>query len=150
MIRQHSPFVELIKLQEDLSRLVCDLSSQISGPSLQGAGNWIPNVDLGEDTERIIIQVEVPGIHTTNLRVVFQSGCVQISGERRPPVPKGGAHFLCLERSYGGFSRTIFLNTSVDLDGASAKLQNGILVISLPKIVDRRKLERMIPIEKVE
>ena len=150
MIKHHSPFLELMRLQEDLNRLVCDLSSHMSGASLHGAGSWIPNLDLGEDAEKIIIQVEVPGIHASNLRAVFQSGCVQISGERRPPIPKGEAHFLCLERNYGRFSRTIFLNAAVDLDGASAQLQNGILRILLPKIVDRRKLERVIPIEKVD
>jgi HSP20 family protein len=148
MIKHHSPFLELMKLQDDLNRMVCDLSSQWSGESF--AGGWIPNADLGEDAEKITIQVEVPGLQTGHLRAVFHGGCVQISGEKRPPVPKGEAHFLCLERSYGRFSRTIFLNASVDVDGASARLQNGVLTIVLPKIVDRRRLERVIPIDKEE
>jgi HSP20 family protein len=146
MIKRHSPFLELMKLQEDLNRMVCDLSSQWSGESL--VGGWVPNADLGEDAEKITIQVEVPGLQAGHLRAVFHGGCVQISGEKRPPVPKGEAHFLCLERSYGRFSRTIFLNASVDVDGASAHMQNGVLTIVLPKIVDRRRLERVIPIEK--
>ena len=130
--------------------MVCDLPGQFSGESLHGAGNWIPNVDLGEDTESIMIQVEVPGIPISHLRVAFHCGFVQISGEKKHPVPKGEAHFLCLERSYGKFSRTIHLNTAVDLDGAKAHLQNGILRIVVPKIVDRRKLERVIPVEKID
>ena len=148
MIKRHSPFLELMKLQEDLNRMVCDLSGQLSGESL--TGGWIPNSDLGEDPEKITIQAEVPGLQASHLRVVFHGGCVQISGEKKPPVTKGEAHFLCLERSYGRFSRTIFLNASVDVDGARAHLQNGVLTVVLPKIVDRRRLERVIPIEKEE
>ena len=148
MIKRHSPFLELMKLQEDLNRMVCDLSGQLSGETL--AGSWIPNSDLGEDAEKITIQVEVPGLQAANLRAVFHGGCVQISGEKKPPVPQGEAHFLCLERSYGKFSRTIFLNASVDVDGARAHLQHGVLTIVLPKIVDRRRVEKVIPIEKEE
>jgi HSP20 family protein len=150
MIKRLSPFLELMKLQEDLNHLVCDLPSHLSGESLHGVGNWIPNVDLGEDAERIIIQVEVPGIHISQLRVTCHGGFVQISGDKKHPVPKGEAHFLCLERSYGKFSRTIHLNAPVDLDGAKAHLQNGILKIVVPKIIDRRKLERVIPVEKID
>ena len=148
MIKRHSPFLELMKLQEDLNHMVCDLSSQWSGESL--AGGWVPNADLGEDAEKITIQVEVPGLQASQLNAVFHGGCVQISGEKRPPVPKGEAHFLCLERSYGRFSRTIFLNASVDMDGARARLRNGVLTIVLPKIVDRRRIERVIPIDSKE
>jgi len=150
MTKPPSPYLELVKLQEDLNRLVGDLSSQLTGDCLHGAGHWVPNVDLEEDADAVIVQVEVPGIPPNHLRVVCHGGSLQISGEKKPPLPRGEAHFLCLERSYGKFSRVIYLNTAVDVEGAGASLQNGILRIILPKIVDRRKLERLISIEKLD
>ena len=136
-----------MKLQEDINRLMCDLSSQISGESYQDGGSWIPSVDLGEDTEQVVVQVELPGVMPEYVRVSFQNGYLQVSGEKRPPLPAREAHYLCLERSYGKFCRVIYLNVAVDLEAAKARLRNGILTIVIPKLNDRRKLEKIIPVE---
>ncbi len=147
MRKHQSPLVELMKLQEEISRLMCDLSSQISGESYQEGGGWIPSVDLGEDSDKLVVQVEVPGITLENVQVSFQNGYLQIIGDKKPPLPIREAHYLCLERSYGRFCRVIYLNVAVDLEAAKARLKNGILTIVIPKLKDRRKLEKTIPIE---
>jgi HSP20 family protein len=148
MRKHHSPLVELMKLQDDINRLMCDLSSQISGESYQDGGSWIPSVDLGEDTEQMVVQVEMPGVTLEHVQISFQNGYLQIRGEKKPPLPSQETHYLCLERSYGRFCRVIYLNVAVDLDNARARLNNGILTIVIPKLKDRRKLEKIIPVEQ--
>jgi HSP20 family molecular chaperone IbpA len=48
---------------------------------------------------------------------------------------------LCSERSYGRFSRIVPLRWTVSVREATAQLANGILLIRLPKIEDRRGTE---------
>jgi HSP20 family molecular chaperone IbpA len=52
-----------------------------------------------------------------------------------------------MERNYGKFSRSIQLNMVLDIDAASARLHNGVLTIVLPKRVNRRRFEKIIPVE---
>jgi HSP20 family protein len=145
MTKHSSPLSELLKLQEDISSLIRDLSEQISGS--QSTSNWIPNVDLSEDAKEFIVKVEVPGVSADHLEVVFQEGYLHLKGEKRPLAQDAQVRYLCLERTYGKFSRTIYLNFVVDINTSHARLQNGILTIVLPKLANRRKFERVIPVE---
>jgi HSP20 family protein len=146
---QDSPIVELMKLQEDITQLICGLSSKFSGGLMHSGQLWSPNTDLSEDSKEIVVRAEVPGIGVSDLEVVFQEGYLQISGEKKQPNHKDKdiVRYLCLERSYGKFSRIIYLNVAVDINTASAKLHNGVLTIALPKLSNRRKQEKIIPIE---
>jgi HSP20 family protein len=147
MLKTFSPLMELTKLQEDINRLLGELSNHLSGGSLHDSSKWVPNVDLSEDTRQVVIKVEIPGISKDQVQVVYQDGFVRISGEKRPAVHNIKAHYLCLERSYGKFSRIIHLNNVVDIDAVTAKLHNGILTILLPKLSNRRRAEKIIAIE---
>ena len=78
-----------------------------------------------------------------------RSGCrMKIERERfRGPMgPEKETSFLCLERIFGKFQRAFEVRGSVNLGEVSARMANGILVITIPKIADRRGRERRIPV----
>lgn len=147
MIKKYSPILELNKLQEDISHLLSELSNHLSGGGIHDSGLWIPNVDLSDDHRQVQIKVELPGVTKEHIQVLLQDGYLRIVGEKKPPVHNTRAHYLCLERSYGRFSRIIHLNSVVDIDAASARMYNGVLTIILPKLSNRRRTEKLIPIE---
>jgi len=147
MINPYSPVNELIRLQEDINRLFAELSGHISGGALQGTASWVPNVDLSEDSKEFIVRAEVPGSGSDDLQVLFQEGHLLIRGEKKRLPHPAKIRYLCLERNYGKFNRTIELNAVVDIDAALARLHNGILTIVLPKLANRRRSEKIIPIE---
>src|SRR5439155_7245524 len=118
MIRHYTPIIELLKLQQDINRLLGELSGEISGSALQTTANWIPNVDLSENSKEFIVKVEVPGITADYLQIVLQEGYLHISGEKKPAAHSTKVRYLCLERSYGKFDRTIYLNAAVDVNAA--------------------------------
>jgi HSP20 family protein len=147
MIRHYSPIVELLKLKQDINRLLSELSGEISGSTLQPTASWIPNVDLSENSKEFIVKVEVPGTNSDHLQIVLQEGYLHISGEKKQDVHNTKVRYLCLERSYGKFDRIIYLNAVADVNSACARLQNGILTIILPKLSNRRRPKKVIPIE---
>jgi HSP20 family protein len=146
-IKTLSPILELNKLQEDINHLLGELSNHFSGGGIHDSSAWIPNVDLSEDHRQVQVKIEVPGVTREHLQVLVQDSYLRVQGEKKPPVHNTRAHYLCLERSYGRFSRIIHLNSVVDIDAASARLHNGILTIILPKLSNRRCTEKSIPIE---
>lgn len=147
MIKTFSPIMELTKLQEEVNRLLCELSNHLSCGSLHESGRWLPNVDLCEDSKQVVIKAELPGLSREQVQLVMHENYLRISGEKHPPVHHTKAHYHCLERSYGKFSRIIHLNSVVGTDGATARLQNGVLTIMLPKLSNRRRAEKPIPVE---
>jgi HSP20 family molecular chaperone IbpA len=54
---------------------------------------------------------------------------------------------LCSERSYGKFSRIVPLRWTVSIQDAKASVDNGMLMVRLPKIEDRRGVEFKIPVK---
>jgi HSP20 family protein len=147
MVKQNPAIAELLKLQEDLNHLLCDLTAQVSGEFLGPANHWVPNIDLSEDAHEIVVKAEVPGVAQSDLEIVFQEGYLQIRGDKRQPSHGDKVRYLCLERGYGKFYRTVCLTIAVDITAAKAKLAAGVLTITLPKLSNRRKQEKIIPIE---
>jgi HSP20 family protein len=147
MLRRYSPASELVKLQEDVNRLFAELSGHLSGATLQTTAGWVPNVDLSEDGRECIIRAELPGIAADDLQIIFREGQLHIRGEKKRLRHETQVRYLCMERNYGKFSRSIQLNMVLDIDAASARLHNGVLTIVLPKRVNRRRFEKIIPVE---
>ena len=147
MVKRNPAITEVLRLQEDLNHLLYDLTVRVSGEFMGSANHWMPNIDLSEDSAQIIVKAEVPGVSQADLEIVFEEGYLQICGEKRQPSHPDKVSYLCLERGYGRFYRTIYLTIAVDISSARARLASGVLTITLPKLSNRRKQEKIIPIE---
>jgi HSP20 family molecular chaperone IbpA len=55
---------------------------------------------------------------------------------------------MCSERSYGKFNRVVPLRWTINVRAAEATLENGILLIKLPKLDDRRGGEFMVRVNE--
>jgi HSP20 family protein len=112
-------------------------------------GSWIPNVDLCESGDAVVVRVELPGVNHTDVSIMIRDGAIRVQGIKSEP---GESHqllcYFCLERRYGKFDRTIPIAWAVDTRRVQAILEKGILTIVLPKVQDRRGLPVEIPIIK--
>jgi HSP20 family protein len=73
---------------------------------------------------------------------------LRVAGKKKRRAPRGAISHLCSERGFGAFARTVPLRWSVKTRGATAKLENGLLTVRLPKLADRRGAEFRIPIKE--
>jgi len=96
------------------------------------ASAWNPPVDVLEETDKVLVKVEVPGIDEKDLRVTFEDGLLSVSGERQFER-KDDRNYHRIERAYGSFTRTFTLPRSVDAAKIVANYRNGILEIEIPK-----------------
>jgi HSP20 family protein len=137
---------ELALLQRELSELVGRLSDADT-PARARVGEWLPAVDVFDCRGKLNVVVEVPGLAPESLRVASRNGKLVITGERREVRPPAPAGFLCMERPQGRFTRVIDLDLALDLSGAEARLRDGLLSITIPRLKDRRGRETVIPVE---
>jgi HSP20 family protein len=104
-------------------------------------GALLPPVDLCESEEAVTVQVELPGVTAEFLEVSLTSTHLRIAGKKKKGALRGRIAHLCSERSYGNFSRIIALRWPVRISHATAHLRQGVLIVRLPKLKDRRGAE---------
>ncbi|MEP7271744.1 MAG: Hsp20/alpha crystallin family protein [Acidobacteriota bacterium] len=101
-------------------------------------GAWLPSIDLCEMTDSIVIRVELPGVAQGDLRLTILDNIIKIEGRKKrrsrdtSDVEKP-LRYVCLERAYGRFERTILLQWPVEVERVSARLIDGVLEVRLPK-----------------
>jgi HSP20 family protein len=143
-----TPLFELAMLQREVNQLFERLA-EVDRSAAPAAGEWCPSVDVYECRGALTVVTEVPGLAPESLRVVCGDRQLVISGERRERRAADAA-FLCVERPQGRFTRTIPVESAVDLRQADARLAGGLLTITLPRLKDRRGQRTSIPIRRQE
>ena len=93
----------------------------------------VPPCNIYETPDKLIIQVEIPGVSKENVIVEVIDNVLCIHGNKvdeSPDIPK---KYYAFEFEYGPFERKIKLPQGLDFEGITSRLENGILIIEIPK-----------------
>ncbi len=123
-------------LRNHLHRLSFSYTAQLVSFSITclpgSETSWVPQVDIFESANLLIVVVMCPGARRESLEVTLDGELLHVKGFRE--FPRGGLRIYQLEGEYGPFERVIKLPFQVSADGAEAKFEEGVLKIVLPKI----------------
>ena len=100
-----------------------------------GAQSLAPyGVDIREDNDHFYVEAELPGFKKEEVDITLENQTLTISAERREDKKDGnkGEHLLH-ERRYTRFLRSFTLPPTVDDQTVNAKLNEGVLTITLNK-----------------
>jgi len=140
--------LELLRLRDRVGRLFAALQEATVAEDPLASGAWAPPVDLCETEQAICVRVELPGLNADQIQIGLTNTQLRIWGEKKRRVLRNRiVSHLCSERSYGRFSRIVPLRWTVSVRDATAELANGMLLIRLPKIEDRRGVEFRISVK---
>jgi len=106
---------------------------------------WFPAMDLVEEKDRLLVQLELPGVDPKNVEINLQGDLLNVSGERKDTSERAEGKVLKREHSYGVFQRTLQLPFRVQSDKVKATYEKGVMTISLPKVEEQ--VGRQIPVE---
>jgi len=132
-ITRWKPFRDLVSIQDEMNRLFDDFFGRpITRPEWTEPA-WCPCVDVSETKDDVIINTEIPGMSKDDVKVSIQDNVLTLSGEKKQEKEEKDSNYHRLERSYGSFSRSFTLPTTVQPDKVKAAYKDGILRITLPK-----------------
>jgi len=91
-------------------------------------------IDVSESEKEYQVRAEIPGAKKDDIRVSVDGNLVSISAEvKQDKEEKKGARVVVRESSYGSASRVFTLAHEIDGNGVVAKLEDGVLKLTLPK-----------------
>ena len=128
------PFRDLNILQDRMNRLFEDAERGIRRSEEPASTTiWSPAVDIYETEGEIVVQAELPGMDRKDISLNLENNVLTIRGDRQFKKETKEDNYHRIERSYGGFSRSFSIPTSVDEDKIRADYKDGVLRIALPK-----------------
>jgi len=94
---------------------------------------WAPSIEVVEKEDRFLVKVELPGVNEEDINISIAGNILTIEGEKETEseVEKKGYYYT--ESSYGSFSRSMTIPSTVDAAKIEANCDKGVLEISLPK-----------------
>lgn len=142
------------KEKEEAKKTETDETSDLFEPffaifgfeSMQEKG--FPIIDVFETAENIFIEAELPGVGRDRVKISIVEGELVIEGEKAEDRHENEkVNYICIERNFGRFRRTIDIPAVADTSRVKAKYSEGILLVTIPKVKEQRHRSRKVEIE---
>lgn len=108
--------------------------------------DFVPLVEIFETAAAFVVEIELPGLADKDLNLSISDRQLLVSGLKREERENRRLSYLCLERSFGRFSRSVEIPPGFDLAGVKATYERGMLSVTFPRIGQQGVVIRDIPV----
>ena len=127
-----APFQELATMEDRMNRLFNDVYTR-QNADVMTRGAWAPPVDIYENgNHELILKAELPAMTRDDIDITLENNTLTLRGEKKFAQDVKDEQYHHVERTYGSFSRSFALPTTVDVNKVSAEYKDGVLTIKLP------------------
>ena len=110
----------------------------------RSGGSWgIVAVDVSSRETEFEARFELPGLNKDDIEVSVRDGHVIVEGEKHISDEFREGDIVVTERAFGRFRRSLVLPGAVDAEHATARYENGVLIVTVPRVgeaADSRKI----------
>ena len=137
MSERSNPIGELERMFERMSRQF-DESSRMWEPE-SAFSQWMLRfeemaVDLVEHDDEFVATVDLPGFERDDVEIEVTDHTLRIEAEHEDAMEETEEQYLRRERHHESMRRSIRLPEEVDKEGVKARMKNGVLTITLPRL----------------
>ena len=111
---------------------------------------WAPAIEVFEKEDRFVVKAELPGMTEEDIDISVVDETLTIKGERKAETEVKEEDYYCCERSYGNFSRSIALPSTVDAKKIEASYEDGVLEVNIPKAAEVKPKKISVSAKKKE
>jgi len=98
---------------------------------------FVPHTDVYETEDALTVVMEVPGVAREAIGIELKEGVLRVEG-RIDPSKYGGMEPVYTEYSVGHWARSFSLSDRVERERIEARLEDGVLTLTLPKTAEAR------------
>ena len=96
------------------------------------ARTFVPTTDIYETADNLMVVMEMPGVKRENIEITVEDGVLKVYG-RLDFSNYAGLQPIYTEYNVGHYARNFQLSSKIDQGKISAKIENGVLYLTLPK-----------------
>ncbi len=98
-----------------------------------GATRWLPRIDVFDRDTDLVVRMELAGVDPDDVDVTVEDRTLTVSGHRSFEQAETAEGFHRREIFAGEFARTLVLPDGLDAGEITAKAENGILEVVVPR-----------------
>lgn len=144
---KENSFEETPKKKNKKVKIKKELTQEIS--QQEEKKNWIEEdieegellVDVYQSDNDIVIRSTIAGVNPEDIDIDINNDMITIRGRRKEEIVAEEEDFFYKECYWGGFSRSIILPCEVHASKVKASLKNGVLTVTLPKVMTKRAVK---------
>jgi len=121
-----------------------DFAPLLRSPS--GEVDRFPVFNSKEYKDRYEIEIAAPGATEDDIEIDLDGNCVSVKYQKKQKEEKDGATYHCHRLAFRSFQKRWTLPSDVNPDGISAKLDKGVLLVTLPKVEETVEETKKIPV----
>ena len=111
-------------------------------PLVSVDGDAAFKMDVEDAGDKYVVSAHLPGVNRDEIDVELNEGRLSISVDKKESDEEKGKNFLHKETGEWQATRGVFLKDAAS-EGLSAKLDNGVLTIQVPKIVEKPNVTKV-------
>lgn len=131
----------------DFDRMVESLMS--AKPRLVTGGNPVP-LDVFEKEGNWVLRASLPGVKADDIEVSIEEGMLTLRGELAFDEEHKDAKVYRREIATGSFVRSIRLPKNIDAERVSATFENGLVTITIPRLIEEKPAAIKVPVKAIE
>ena len=136
---------DLLDEMRQMQNQINDMFKEISfGDKWSEGGVLEPLVDVKDEGDNMSVTTDLPGVNKEDVDIDVRDNMLTISAKFERESGDSDEDYTRRERTYSMFSRTLTLPERVTSDGAKARLEDGVLKVTLPKLQIEEKKKIMI------
>lgn len=126
--------VPVNRRSSELNRLFDDTLERFFNPAAQGTEALSPALDVTESAQNWSVKLDLPGVAKEDVKISIDGKQVSVEAEiRKDEQRKEGDRVIYRERTVSRYARSFSLPADVDQSESGAKLENGVLTLTLAK-----------------
>jgi len=141
------PLRDMMSLRDAMERLIQESFLRPAGSILPAMRGAMP-LDVVERGDAFEIRASLPGIKPEDVQITVQGDVLTIRGmttsEQERKDDRDDENWILRERRSGSFYRSLTLPAPLDADRATARFEQGVLVLEIPKVETAKA--RQIPV----
>lgn len=131
--RYLDPLSEINAIRRQINDVFGELTTEAIARS-----DWAPAVRLVDQGNEFVLTVHLPGVAADALDVDVSVDAVSIAGTRKQPEASEGTKVLYDDTRYGTFHRLVNLPDAIQNEQVTADFSHGVLILTLPKVIEAR------------
>ena len=136
------PLTEMTPVQNEMNQLFYRFFAprELEAEAFPSRGSF-PVTNISETNDDIIVTAEIPGMEPKDIDISVTGDVLTVTGEKKQEKETKDESFHRIERSYGAFTRSFRLPTTVLTEKVAADYKSGVLRITLPKTPEAKRRE---------